>query len=72
MDAPNVITLVNTFKFLIRWGLPEGTAANQMEMTISTYRVFCDVGFFVATMLMLNILKGKEPLVNTIHRSSLY
>ncbi len=57
-DAPNVVTLINTFKFLIRWGLPYGSPENQMETTISTYRVFSDVMFFVATMLMLNILKG--------------
>ncbi len=63
-DMPNVITLNNTFKFFLRWGLPYGSPANYMVITISTFRLVSDVLFFVATMLMLNILKG-APLPST-------
>lgn len=62
----DVETLLNTFKFLLRWGFPYGAPENYMEQTVSTYRVFSDIMFFVATMLMLNILKG-EAAPPTVH-----
>eukprot|EP01038_Epipyxis_sp_PR26KG_P007796 gene7796-10591_t len=51
-------SLANLFRFLSRWGLPYGSPQNYMEFTISSYRVIVDLAFFVATQVMLNIIKG--------------
>eukprot|EP01034_Spumella_vulgaris_P042660 gene42660-52919_t len=51
-------TLLRAFKFYMRWGFPYGSPNNYMDVIISNWRLVDDVMFFIATMLMLNILKG--------------
>ncbi|KAJ1400838.1 hypothetical protein B484DRAFT_241022 [Ochromonadaceae sp. CCMP2298] len=57
-DDGNGASLANNVKFLIHKGLPQGTAEDFMEGTISTFRIFYDLLFFVCILLVLNILKG--------------
>ena len=54
----NYITLMNSFKFLVRLGFPYASPQNLMRLDIGTYRIINDVLFFIMSMLMLNILKG--------------
>jgi hypothetical protein len=54
----NFISLKNTFKFLLRQGVPYASPQNQMHLDIVDYRVFNDILFFIMSMLMLNMLKG--------------
>jgi hypothetical protein len=58
-DDGNGASLANNVKFLIHKGLPQGTAEDFMEGTISTFRIFYDLLFFVCILLVLNILKGE-------------
>lgn len=57
-DDYNASSLANIYKFLIRLGFPYSSPANQMEQTISSYRVFNDILFFLACIIMSNVLKG--------------
>lgn len=53
----NVKSLENAFKFLMRSGLPYGSAEDFLEATIE-YRMIFDVTFFLSVQIMLNIIKG--------------
>lgn len=54
----NYNTLERLFKLLVRYGFPYASPINQMVQTISSYRVFCDLAFFLSCIVMSNVLKG--------------
>ncbi len=55
---PTYVTLGNFYKFVLRWGLPYNSPQNQMVLTIYSFRVISDLAFFMACLILLNILKG--------------
>mmetsp|Transcript_3150 Transcript_3150/g.4448 ORF Transcript_3150/g.4448 Transcript_3150/m.4448 type:complete len:589 (+) Transcript_3150:44-1810(+) len=57
-EPQTFITLMNTFKFLVRLGFPYASPENYMVLDIYDLRVINDVLFFIMSMLMINILKG--------------
>lgn len=57
--GPPTVTLGNLLKFLLRYGFPFNTPANQMVVSIQIPRVINDVSFFILCLIMVNILKGK-------------
>jgi hypothetical protein len=59
-EPQTFITLMNTFKFLVRLGFPYASSENYMELDIYSVRIVNDVLFFIMSMLMINILKGKR------------
>lgn len=52
------VNLAEFLKFLLRWGMPYFSPENQMEYTLSTNRVYSDICFYGATLIMMNVLKG--------------
>jgi hypothetical protein len=56
-------TLGNMFRFLVLKGLPSGSLADYLEMSIDIPRVAIDLGYFVSILLILNILKGTYSIL---------